>query len=85
MGKVTTGNRLYFYQLLTERIGVGKQVLIPRVEEVLAAEDVEPADLEFETTADLLAAMPEIIKLTVHHKNKIVSPNTLGVRTLTIS
>ena len=27
----------------------------------------------------------EIIKLTVHHKNKIVSPNTLGVRTLTIS
>jgi pyridoxal/pyridoxine/pyridoxamine kinase len=27
----------------------------------------------------------EIIKLTVHHKNKIVSPNMLGVRTLTIS
>lgn len=27
----------------------------------------------------------EIIKLTVHHKNKIVSPNTLGVQTLTIS
>ena len=27
----------------------------------------------------------EIINVTVHHKNKIVSPNTLGVQTLTIS
>ena len=71
MGKVTTGNRLYFYQLLSEKIGVGKQVLIPRVEEVLAAEDIEPADLEFETTADLLAAMPEIVKLTVFKKGRV--------------
>ncbi|MDO5107155.1 MAG: DUF3825 domain-containing protein [Coriobacteriaceae bacterium] len=71
MGKVTAGNRLYFYQLLSEKIGVGKQVLIPRVEEVLAAEDIEPADLEFETTADLLAAMPEIVKLTVFKKGRV--------------
>ncbi len=71
MGKVTTGNRLYFYQLLSEKIGVGKQVLIPRVDEVLAAEDIEPADLEFETTADLLAAMPEIVKLTVFKKGRV--------------
>ena len=71
MGKVTAGNRLYFYQLLSDKIGVGKQVLIPRVEEVLAAEDIEPADLEFETTADLLAAMPEIVKLTVFKKGRV--------------
>ena len=71
MGKITTGNRLYFYQLLSEKIGVGKQVLVPRVEEVLAEENIEAADLEFESTLDLLGAMPEIIKLTVFKKGRV--------------
>ena len=70
MPKVTTGNRLYFYQLFSREIGIGKQVSISRIEEVLAAEDLEPGDLEFETTADLLAAMPEIVKLTVFKKGR---------------
>lgn len=71
MGKITVGNRLYFYQLLSREIGVGKQVLVPRVEEVLAADDIEAADLEFESTLDLLAAMPELIKLTVFKKGRV--------------
>ena len=70
MPKVTTGNRLYFYQLFSREVGVGKQVSLTRVEEVLSAEDLEPADLEFETVADLLTSMPEIFKLTVFKKGR---------------
>lgn len=71
MGKVTTGNRLYFYQLLSREIGIGRQVLIPRVEEVLAGQDIEPGDLGFDSTFDLLSAMPELIKLTVFKKGRV--------------
>ena len=70
MPKVTTGNRLYFYQLFSAKIGIGQQVSLACVEEVLAEEDVEPRDLEFETVQDLLAAMPEIFKLTVFKKGR---------------
>ena len=70
MPKVTTGNRLYFYQLFSAKVGIGQQVSLARVEEVLAEEDVEPRDLEFETVQDLLAAMPEIFKLTVFKKGR---------------
>ena len=59
MGKITTGNRLYFYQLFSEKIGVGKQVLVPRAEEVLAAEDIEPEDLEFDSVLELLEVKPD--------------------------
>ena len=71
MGKITTGNRLYFYQLFSEKIGVGKQVLVPRAEEVLAAEDIEPEDLEFDSVLELLEAMPELFKLTVFKKGRV--------------
>lgn len=71
MGKVTIGNRLYFYQLLSREIGIGRQVLVPRVEEVLAAEDVEPGDLGFDSTLDLLSAMPELVKLTIFKKGRV--------------
>ena len=70
MPKVTTGNRLYFYQLFSREIGIGQQVSLTRVEEVLATVDLEPADLEFETCADLIAALPEIFKLTVFKKGR---------------
>lgn len=71
MGKITTGNRLYFYQLFSEKVGIGKQVLMPRVEEVLAAEDIEPADLGFDTAVEMLEAMPELFKLTVFKKGRV--------------
>ena len=71
MGKITVGNRLYFYQLFSEKIGVGKQVLVPRVEEVLTEEDVEPEDLEFGSVLDMLEAMPELFKLTVFKKGRV--------------
>ena len=31
MPKITPGNRLYLYQLLSRTIGVGRQTLLPRV------------------------------------------------------
>lgn len=65
MAKVTPGNKLYFYQLFATEIGVGKQVRISRIEEVLEAADVLLEDVECETVDELVAELNEFIKLTV--------------------
>lgn len=36
MPRLTPGNRLYFYQLLSTRLGVGVQTPLPKVEELLS-------------------------------------------------
>ncbi len=46
---MTPGNRLYIYRLLSEQLGFGKQVTIERGEEILAADDVQPLDVGFDT------------------------------------
>lgn len=65
MAKLTPGNKLYFYQLFSTEIGFGKQVRIDRVGEVLAEADVLLDDVECDTVEELLAELPEFIKLTV--------------------
>ena len=51
---MTPGNRLYIYRLLSEKLGYGKQVTIERAEEVLAADDVQAADVGFDSTRTML-------------------------------
>lgn len=51
---MTPGNRLYIYRLLSEKLGYGKQVAIERAEEVLAADDVQAADVGFDSTRTML-------------------------------
>ena len=51
---MTPGNRLYIYRLLSEKLGYGKQVTIERAEEVLAADDVQAADVGFDSARTML-------------------------------
>lgn len=51
---MTPGNRLYIYRLLSEKLGYGKQVTIERAEEVLTANDVQAADVGFDSTRTML-------------------------------
>lgn len=51
---MTPGNRLYIYRLLSEKLGYGKQVTIERAEEVLTADDIQAADVGFDSTRAML-------------------------------
>ena len=51
---MTPGNRLYIYRLLSEKLGYGKQVTIERAEEVLTADDIQAADVGFDSTRTML-------------------------------
>ena len=70
MAKVTPGFKLYLYQLLSRELGFGKQTLLPRVEEVLAADDIIAQDLECDTIQELVEACPDFLKLTMFKKGR---------------
>ncbi|WP_455137318.1 DUF3825 domain-containing protein [Thermophilibacter sp.] len=71
MPKMSAGNRLYLYQLLSRELGVGRQTLLPRAEEALAADGLEPADLGFENMRALCEQLSEFVKLTVFKKGTV--------------
>lgn len=68
---LTAGNHIYLYRLLSEQLGCGKQTLLPRVEEALASDRMEAADLGFASTRDLLEQLDDFIKLTVFKGGRI--------------
>lgn len=71
MPKITPGNRLYLYRLLSRAIGIGRQTLMPRVEEALTEDGLAPEDLGCETMRELCEQLPEFIKLTVFKKGYV--------------
>lgn len=71
MSGITPGNRLYLYQLLSRELGVGKQTLLPRAEEVLEADGLCPEDLGCESMRALCEQLGEFIKLTVFKKGYV--------------
>ena len=71
MPKITPGNRLYLYQLLSRELGVRRQTLLPRVEEALAADGICPEDLSCADARELCEQLPEFIKLTVFKKGYV--------------
>ena len=71
MPKIVPGNRLYLYQLLSRELGVGKQTLLPRVEEVLLADGLAPEDLGCDDMRALCEQLGEFIKLTVFKKGYV--------------
>ena len=60
---LTTNNQLYLYRLLAQEFGVGTQAFVPRVEEALAADGVDPAGLGFVDAAGLLSSL-DFVTLT---------------------
>ena len=71
MPRITEGNRLWFYQLFRDTIGHGRQASVAQVEEVLAAEGVDPEDVECADVTQLLEALGDLVKLTVFKKGRI--------------
>lgn len=70
MATLTPGNRLWFYQLFSERIGLSRQVPLSAVEEVIAAEGVAMADVGCADARELMEALAPFIKLTVFKKGR---------------
>lgn len=64
MATITPGNRLYLYQLLSHALGTGKQTMLARVDDVLVADGIAPADLACANTRELLEEL-DFVKLTV--------------------
>ncbi len=71
MAKITTGNRLYIYQLLSREVGAGKQTLLANVEDVLAADGIAPEDLDCESVQELLGELPEFVKITTFKRGNV--------------
>lgn len=70
MSRITAGNRLYLYRLFKNQIGTGKQERIQRFEEVLAADNIAPDDLDCKDVTELLGALDDMVKLTVFKKGR---------------
>lgn len=68
---LTPGNHIYLYRLLRDALGAGKQTFLPAVEEALADEHFEAADLGFATTRELLEELDDFISLKVFKGNRI--------------
>ena len=71
MPKITPGNRLYLYQLLSREVGVGRQTLLPRVEEALEADGLCVGDLGCSDMRELCEQLGEFVKLTVFKKGYV--------------
>ena len=70
MPHVTPGNRLYLYQLFVREVGVGKQTMLSRIDEVLDADDIMPCDMGFEDVRSLLEELSDFVRLTVFRKGR---------------
>ena len=68
---LTLNNQLYLYQLLSETIGVGKQTLLPHVEEALAQDGIEAADLGAESVRAALELLDSFIELKIFKGGRV--------------
>lgn len=71
MARITAGNRLYFYLLFKSAIGVGRQVALARVAEVLEADGIAPEDLGCADVLELLGELGDIVKVTTFKKGRV--------------
>lgn len=71
MPRITPGNRLYLYKLLSSTLGTNRQALLSRVEEVLLEDGIAPQDLGQGDVQSLMEALPEFVRLTVFKKGRV--------------
>lgn len=71
MPRITPGNRLYLYKLLSSTLGTNRQALLSRVEEVLLKDGIAPQDLGKNDIQSLMEALPEFVRLTVFKKGRV--------------
>ena len=73
---LSVGNQIYLYRLLSESIGCGRQTIMGKVEEALAADRMGAEDLGFESTRTLLEALDAFVALTVFKGGRIYATVT---------
>ena len=71
MSKITAGNNLYLYRLLSRELGVGKQTPMARVAEVLEADGIWPEDVGCADARALCEALPDFVKVTAFKKGQV--------------
>lgn len=71
MATITAGNELYLYQLLCREAGVGRQVMLSRIEEIFLADDILPCDLGCSDVREVLEHLPAFVRLTVFKKGRV--------------
>lgn len=73
---LSVGNQIYLYRLLSESIGCGRQTIMGKVEEALAADRMGAEDLGFESTRALLESLDTFVALTVFKGGRIYATVT---------
>ena len=64
-------HELYLYVLLKEQLGINRQTALIRVNEVLEADGLAPADFGAVSARELVEALPHFIKVTVFKKGVV--------------
>lgn len=71
MHTIPSTHELYLYALLKEQLGINRQTALIRVNEVLEADGLAPADFGAESARELVEALPHFIKVTVFKKGVV--------------
>lgn len=71
MHTIPSAHELYLYVLLKERLGINRQTALIRVNEVLEADGLAPADFGAVSARELVEALPHFIKVTVFKKGVV--------------
>lgn len=73
---MTPGNRLYLYQLLSTKIGIGRQVPLSQVEELLDKDGIDAMGLGYEGVRELVEELDDFMRLTVFKKGRVYATVT---------
>ena len=71
MHTIPPAHELYLYVLLKEQLGINRQTALIRVNEVLEADGLAPADFGAVSARELVEALPHFIKVTVFTKGVV--------------
>ena len=71
MHTIPSAHELYLYVLLKEQLGINRQTALIRVNEVLEADGLAPADFGAVSARELVEALPHFIKVTVFKKGVV--------------
>lgn len=71
MHTIPSAHELYLYALLKEHLGINRQTALIRINEVLEADGLAPADFGATSARELVEALPHFIKVTVFKKGVV--------------
>ena len=73
---MTPGNRLYLYQLLSTKIGIGRQVPLSQVEVLLDKDGIDIMGLGYEGVREFVEELDDFMRLTVFKKGRVYATVT---------